>query len=127
MTPPPPTEPAPAAADPPTRRRSVATVVLAVLVVLLLAGLAGLTALYVTDQNRAEQQAADQNERIEKLERDLEGKNNEVNRVNDKLETADACIDAVREFFIALDKLDLKKINKTGLAVEKECEEYEIA
>jgi uncharacterized protein HemX len=112
-------------AEAPAPKWSVATAILAILVVFLLVGLAGVTALYVSDKNRSDEQIADQRAQIEKLERDLRGKNNEVNRVYADLDDADACIEAVRRLFTAIDDVDVIEIGKSGKAIDQKCKHYE--
>jgi len=117
----------PPPADAPAPKRGPATPILAALVVLLLIGLVGLIVHHVPYHNHSEQRAAEQSARIEALERDLEAKNNEAERVSGELKTAEVCLDAVRGFFAALEELDLKKITKASHAVQKRCADYEIS
>lgn len=97
------------------------------MIVLLLIGLVALGMHHLSVMNGAERTAADQSARIEKLESELEAKSGEATKANAELKTAEACIDEVRDYFATLDgQLDLEKITKAILAVQKRCRDYEI-
>lgn len=126
---PPPTtwsQPAPPETAPPAKRRSTATAVLAVLTVLLLLALAGMVALYLSEKDDSDKQIADQKAQIENLESDLKAKNDEAAEADKELESTEACIKAVQEFFKALNANDEVATGRAALTIDRDCEGVDI-
>jgi hypothetical protein len=94
-----PIPPAEAASNPTAPVRGL-TALPAVLLVVLLA----VAATFVGYKISNDQRAADQQSRIEALERDLKAKNHELNIANDDLGETDECLDVVRALLNSADE-----------------------
>jgi septal ring factor EnvC (AmiA/AmiB activator) len=117
---------------PPTEtpaRRNTATIVLAALTVLLLFALAGLTVLYLNERTTSDDrkaQLADRQTRIESLEADLKASKDETAKTKKELDSTQACMKAVQDFFKALNANDEAAGGKAALAVDQNCEGVDI-
>jgi septal ring factor EnvC (AmiA/AmiB activator) len=117
---------------PPTEtpaRRNTATIVLAVLTVLLLLALAGVTVLYLGERNTADDQKAqltDRQARIESLEADLKASKDEAAKTKKELDSTQACMKAVQDFFKALNANDEAGGGKAAVIIDQNCEGVDI-